>query len=155
MLAEVDERWLEMKPNFPFAHFLVEEDGAAVSHYFTFRELAAGTVLWREGDFGHSVVYVAEGRIEVKKETEFANKHVILGLMGERSFVGELCLLLRGRNSATATALTATSVLEIDSHRFDELLKEYPVIGAKLLKGMLLGVSCQLNKSFERLVTIF
>jgi CRP/FNR family cyclic AMP-dependent transcriptional regulator len=153
MLAE--KSWFDFNSVFSFAPFLDEEEGAAVSHYFQFRELTAGTVLWREGDFGHSVVYVAEGRIEVKKETEFANKHVILGLLGERSFVGEFCLLSGGRNSATATALTAASVLEIDSTRFEELLKEYPVIGAKLLKGMLLGVSCQLNKSFERLVTIF
>ena len=153
MLAE--DIWFDMKPACSLAPFLAEEEGASVSQYFKVRELPEGTTLWREGDSSQSAVFVVEGKIEVKKETEFANKHVILGIFGEKSFVGELCLFSGGNNAATATALTKTTLLEIDANSFDNLFKEHPVIGGKLLKGMLLGVSWQLRKSFERLVTIF
>ncbi len=153
MLAEDICR--KMKSDFRFFRFLDGGEKAIVGQYLECCEVAAGTVLWHEGDESNAAAFVAEGKIEVKKQTEFKDNHVIVGIYGEGSVVGELCLFLDEKRAVTATALTDAWLLKISAERFELLLEEHPVIGGKLLKGMFLAVSMRLRKSYERLAAIF
>ena len=153
MLAEDVCR--KIKSDFRFFKYLDEAEKAIAGQYLECCEITAGTVLWHEGDASNSAAFVVEGKIEVKKATEFEDKHVIVGIYGEGSVVGELCLFTDDRRAVTATALTDAWLLKLSAERFETLLEEYPVIGGKLLKGMFLAVSKRLRKSFERLAAIF
>ena len=153
MLAEDVCR--KIKSDFRFFKYLDEAEKAIAGQYLECCEITAGTVLWHEGDASNSAAFVVEGKIEVKKATEFEDKHVIVGIYGEGSVVGELCLFTDDRRAVTATALTDAWLLKLSAERFETLLEEYPVIGGKLLKGMFLAVSRRLRKSFERLAAIF
>ena len=153
MLAE--DLCRKMKSDFRFFRYLDEAEKAIAGQYLECREVPAGKVLWQEGDDSDSAAFVVEGKIEIKKETEFAGKHVIVGIYGEGSVVGELCLFLHEKRAVTATALTDTWLLKISAERFEALLEEHPVVGGKLLKGMFVAVSRRLRKSFERLAAIF
>lgn len=153
MLAEDVCR--KIKSDFRFFKYLDEAEKAIVGQYLECCEVPSGTVLWYEGDDSNSAAFVVEGRIEVKKQTEFADKHVIVGIYGEGSVVGELCLFTDDKRAVTATALTDSWLLRISAERFEALLEEHPVAGGKLLKGMFLAVSRRLRKSFERLAAIF
>lgn len=145
----------KMKSEFRFFQFLDEAEKVVVGHYFECREVAAGTVLWNEGADSSDCAFVVEGRVEVKKETEFNGKHVIVGIYGEGSVVGELCLLSGGPRAVTATALTDVWLLYLSREKFEQLMEEQPVVGGKLLKGMFHTVSHRLRRSYERLAAIF
>ncbi len=145
----------KMKSELRFFQYLDETEKAVAGYYLECCEVKAGTVLWREGDNSHDAAFVVEGKIEVKKETEFEGKHVIVGIYGEGSVVGELCLLSDDHRAVTATALTDALLLKLSRKNFEELMAAHPVVGGKLLKGMYLAVSRRLRRSFERLAAIF
>jgi len=145
----------EIKSNFRFFQYLDESERVIVGRYLECCEVPAGTVLWQEGDTSDSAAFVVDGKIEVKKATEFEGKHVIVGIYAEGSVVGELCLFSDEKRAVTATALTDARLLKIDDERFNLLLQEHPVIGGKLLKGVFLAVARRLTKSFERLAAVF
>lgn len=144
-----------MKSDFRFFRYLEEAEKMVAGQYLDCCEIPAGTVLWNEGDDSDCAAFVVEGKIEVKKETEFKGKHVIVGIYGEGTVVGELCLLTGDKRAVTATALTDAWLLKLTNERFEALMQEQPVVGGKLLKGMFLAVSRRLRKSFERLAAIF
>ncbi len=47
------------------------------------------------------------------------------------------------------------SIAIITQEKLDKLIDTNPIMGAKLLKGMLLSVSDRLRKSFDRLTVFF
>jgi len=145
----------KIKSNFRLFQYLDSAEKNVVSQYLDCCEISAGTELWKEGDESNCAAFVVEGKIEVKKQTEFEGKHVIVGIYGEGAVVGELCLFSGGERAVTATALTDAWLLKLTAERFDDLLAAHPEIGSKLLKGMFLAVSRRLRKSFERLTAIF
>lgn len=145
----------QLKDNYRFFRYLSKEETSVVTEYLQCRFISTGEVLWNEGDAGDRAAFVVDGRVEIKKQTEFAGKHVIVGIYGQGSIVGELCLFDNEPREVTATALVDTSLLMLTHDRFNLLLTEHPDLGSKLLKGMLLTSSTRLRKSFERLASVF
>jgi CRP/FNR family transcriptional regulator, cyclic AMP receptor protein len=135
--------------------FLQGEDISGIAPFFKCRQARAGEVLWREGDPCDYVAFIIEGEVDIKKETEFEGKQVIVGVYGTGSIVGELCLLDGSPRAITAVALTDTDLLLLTRQNLERLLELHPGAGIKLLKGMLLAVSIRLRKSFDRLASIF
>ena len=89
--------------------------------------------------------------MEIKKETEFKGKNVIVGIYSN----GALCILDDSLRKVTAVALEDVSLAIITQENLDKLIDTNPIVGAKLLKGMLLSVSDRLRKSSDRIVTFF
>ncbi len=135
--------------------YLGSDDAKILSSYFKCKNVKAGETLWKEGDFCDYVAFITSGRLEVKKETEFEGKPVIVGLYSKGAFVGELCILDGSPRALTAVVLEELSMLVITQKSFDELVNKHPDLGVELLKGMLLSVSKRLRKSFGRLAAIF
>lgn len=135
--------------------FLCTDDMKILSDYFTCKNVKAGETLWEEGDSCDYVAFITGGRLQVKKETEFEGKQVIMGIYGKGAFVGELCILDGTPRALTAIAQEDASLVTITKENFDRLIDRYPKLGAQLLKGMLLSVSKRLRKSFTRLASIF
>ncbi len=144
-----------MKDEFSAFCYLGSDDEKILSNYFECRNVKAGETLWKEGDFCDYVAFITSGRIEVKKETEFEGKPVIVGIYAKGAFVGELCILDGSPRALTAVAMEDVSLVVITQKSFNELLSKYPELGVQLLKGMLLSVSKRLRKSFGRLAAIF
>jgi len=135
--------------------FLCGEKVDELEKYFQPRTTQAGETLWLEGDPSGYVGIITSGRIEVKKQTEFKGKNVVVASYGRGSVVGALGILDGRPRATTATAPEEGSLLVISREDFEKLLESNPAIGIKLLKGMLLSVSMRLRKSFERLITFF
>ncbi len=150
-----EERCALLKKQLRFFQFLEEEDLETLAEYFTCSQIKAGDILWKEGDPGDFEAFIVEGKIEVKKETEFAGKEVVVGVYSPGAIVGEFCLVEKGPRAVTAVAMEDTTLLFLTCERFEALLQAHPVLGGKILKGMLFAVSTRLRKSFERLASIF
>jgi CRP-like cAMP-binding protein len=149
-----DEVCSKIKKEWSF-QFLNHDDEALLVNYLDCRQVAAGEMLWHEGDGCGELVFIVTGRLEVSKETEFEGKDVIVGVYGAGSIVGELCILKTNPRIVTAVALTDCELLTLSTDNFNELTEKYPALGVRLLKGMLATVSLRLEKAFGRLAAIF
>jgi CRP-like cAMP-binding protein len=126
-----------------------------LAEFFQPKTVKSGETLWEEGDACDYLAIINSGRVEVKKNTEFKGKHVIVGIYSQGTVVGALCILDGSPRAVTAVALEDVSLMIITQEDFDRLIEQKPEIGIKLLKGILLSVSIRLRKSFERLARFF
>jgi CRP-like cAMP-binding protein len=144
-----------MKRELSSFSFLEEADLDEIAGYFECRQVKAGETLWREGDACSFVAFVIQGRLEVKKQTEFAGKEVVVGVYGRGAVVGEICFFDGSLRAETAQALEHLDLILLTRDNYERLVEAHPVLGVRLLEGMLLTVSTRLRKSFERLAAIF
>ena len=149
------ERCAELKSQLRCFNFLEAADLPELSGYFTCATAGAGETLWREGDPGEFEAFIVEGKVEVTKQTEFPGRQVVVGIYSPGAIIGELCIMEPRPRAVTAVAMEESSLLLLSRERFEQLLVANPVLGVKLLKGMLLAASIRLRKSFERLAAIF
>jgi len=84
----------------------------------------AGTVLFREKDFGHSFYVVLSGSIKLFTRSGGGDEKILSVANGGESF-GELSLLDGRPRSATAQTLEKTTVLELASEQFMNLLQSH------------------------------
>ena len=95
-------------------------------------ELAAGEVLFREGDAPTSAFLIERGRLRVTAER--AGLPMLLGDLEAGALVGEMAVLDDAPRSATATALEACVLTAVGRDQFAERLEAAdPVIRALLL----------------------
>jgi CRP/FNR family transcriptional regulator, cyclic AMP receptor protein len=132
-------------------NFLSDEDLKNLSAFFESKYVPAGEPLWKEEDPFDYIAFIASGKVEIKKETEFGGMNVIMGKYSK----GALCILDDSLRKVTAVALEDVSLAIITQENLDKLIDTNPGLGAKLLKSMLLTVSDRLRKSFDRIVTFF
>ncbi len=146
---------LRVKGELAAFRFLNDEDMEDLPCYFGIREIPAGTTIWKEGDPCDYMAFIIAGRLEVKKETEFAGKQVLVGVYSKGAIAGELCILEGHPREVTAVALEDTTLIVLTRTNFDRLVWERPALGVKFMKGILLTVSKRLRRSFDRLAAIF
>jgi CRP/FNR family transcriptional regulator, cyclic AMP receptor protein len=132
-------------------HFLSDEDLKNLSAFFESKHIPEGETLWKKEDPFDYIAFIVSGRVEIKKEAEFGGMNVIVGIYSK----GALCILDESLKKVTAVALEDVYLAIITQESLDKLIVTNPVLGAKLLKGMLLTVSNRLRKSFDRLTVFF
>jgi CRP-like cAMP-binding protein len=135
--------------------FLHTDNFKDISDFFDCKNVPSGETLWNEGDPCDYSAFIVSGKVEVKKETEFKGKQVVVGIYSKGAVVGALCALDNSPRAVTAVALEDVSLLIITRENFEKLIEKYPVLGVKLIKGMLFSVSKRLKASFDRLATFF
>jgi voltage-gated potassium channel len=104
---------------------LKARDIADIMRLLRAQQVEAGVVIARRGEPAHSMYFVAAGEVEI----QLKNKRVRLG---PGQFFGEIAVLRRARRSATATAVTRTSLLALDAHDFHALMDREPRIAERI-----------------------
>ncbi len=140
-----------MKEEKSVFNFMSDEDLRNLSAFFEIKRIPAGETLWKKEDPYDYIAFIVSGRVEIKKETEFHGRELIVGIYSK----GALCILDESLRTVTAEALEDVSLAIITQQNLDKLIETNPESGAKLLKGMLLTVSIRLRKSFDRLAVFF
>jgi CRP-like cAMP-binding protein len=134
---------------------LNEEDFAKIACFFESVTYPATTVIFREGDPAGFIGFVLSGKLEVKKRTEFKGNQLIIAILTKGALVGELSIFDENRRSSTVEAVEESSLLILRDNAFETLLRDYPEIGIKILKGFIRILSLRLRKTTERLTTVF
>ena len=81
-----------------------------------------GEVVFEQGDEGDAFYVVVQGAIRISRgSTELAT-------LGPREGFGEMAILDRDTRSATATAVTASTLLRLDRDSFDRAVEQNPVV---------------------------
>jgi CRP-like cAMP-binding protein len=110
-------------------------DAAALVALGRSRTVPAKSVLFFEGDDAHDVVIVGSGQVKVSA-VGLDGREVVLDVLGPEEILGELSAIDGGRRSATATALTQTSVTLIEIERFRTFVSERPAVAVELLRAV-------------------
>jgi sigma-B regulation protein RsbU (phosphoserine phosphatase) len=94
----------------------------------------AGTVLFREGDYGDRFYIVLDGQIAIVKALDTDDER-LLGVRGQGEFVGEMSLLsMDGLRTASVRVVEEARVLELTRADFDALLHRYPPLAYEMLR---------------------
>ena len=109
-----------------FSDFTPEELGGVFAH-LKHHAIAAGDILVREGEPGHSLFVLCEGKVKVTT-MEPKGKPVLLAEMKEGDFFGEVALLTGKPRTATITSIEDTEVLELTRQDLESLEAKHPRI---------------------------
>ena len=112
-----------------FAAFTREEFGAIVDKLEPM-QFMAGERMIAEGDEGNAMYLISRGGGRVVKEID--GQEVVLDVLGEGEFFGEMSLLVGGPRSASVFATTDTEVLQLKSSDLFEVIKQFPRIESLL-----------------------
>lgn len=93
------------------------------------------SVILVEEDAGSALFVITKGKVKVAR-TSNDGREVILTILSEADFFGEMAILDGMNRSATVTAIEDSELFIIQRNEFIELLKTYPEISISLLQEL-------------------
>ncbi len=99
------------------------------------RAYTKGQMILLEDDLGQTFFVIAEGSVKITRLSD-AGREVILAMLGESDFFGEMSLLDGAGRSANVVALEASEVLTLARNDFLDILQQYPKISISLLEEL-------------------
>ena len=99
-------------------------------------EYARSAVVFAQGDPATDVFYLQQGSIKLSVVSP-TGKEAVVGIFAPDNFFGEGCLAGQPRRMATASALSASTVLVVEKAEMLELLHRQPLLAERFLSHML------------------
>ena len=99
------------------------------------RHYESGKFIFLEDSEGEQCFFVVQGSVKVTRLSK-DGREVILAMLNEGEFFGEMALLDGESRSANVIALEETEVLTLNREDFLVVLHDYPQIAIQLLKEM-------------------
>ncbi|MDD2904471.1 MAG: cyclic nucleotide-binding domain-containing protein [Syntrophales bacterium] len=125
------------------------------------RDFPAGAVILREGETGDSLFVMCQGEVEITKaltlvlDEDTPREKVMIRLRAlDGVCFGEMALLENEARSATVTALSDCSLLELSRQEFLDLVRENPEMGLKLVLNLAQLLSRHLRKSNQDVIKL-
>ena len=119
----------------------------ALRRWAQLRSLAAGDVLFKEGDRGFSFFVVLEGAVEIVEQSRGTPHQVTVHEPGE--FTGDVDMLSGRSALVTARATAPGRVLELTAAALRQAVDALPEIGEIVLKAFLTRRTLLLSDGFE------
>ena len=114
---------------------LSEEELGYISQKMIARHYESGKFIFLEDSEGEQCFFVVQGSVKVTRLSK-DGREVILAMLNEGEFFGEMALLDGESRSANVIALEKTEVLTLNREDFLVVLHDYPQIAIQLLKEM-------------------
>ena len=114
---------------------LSEEELGYISEKMIARHYESGKYIFLEDSEGEQCFFVVQGSVKVTRLSK-DGREVILAMLNEGEFFGEMALLDGESRSANVIALEETDVLTLNREDFLVVLHDYPQIAIQLLKEM-------------------
>lgn len=123
---------IEFLKKVPIFSDLEEETLTKVSKSGIIKSFKKNHIILSEEEPGSALFVIEEGKVKVTRSSN-DGKEVILAIINESDFFGEMALLDGMARSATVTALEDSKLFIIQRNEFLELLKSYPEVSIVLL----------------------
>ena len=114
---------------------LSEKELGYISQKMIARRYESGKFIFLEDSEGEQCFFVVQGSVKVTRLSK-DGREVILAMLNEGEFFGEMALLDGESRSANVIALEETEVLTLNREDFLVVLHDYPQIAIQLLKEM-------------------
>lgn len=126
---------------------LSPEEFAKVIEGTTPRSYPPGAFIVREGEKGNSIYIIVKGR--AKAVTKVQGQEVVLGLLEESDFFGEVAFLTGRPRTADVATVLETDLLELPGESVSALLAQYPhirtVLESLYIKRMQITIDAMKN----------
>ena len=114
---------------------LNENDLGHIAEKMVAKHFENGNYIFLEDSEGEQCFFVLEGSVKVTRLSK-DGREVILAMLNEGDFFGEMSLLDGESRSANVIALEKTKVLTLDRNDFIAVVNDYPQIAVQLLKEL-------------------
>lgn len=95
---------------------------------------AAGDVIYQAGDVSADMFIIQDGQIELLRT--YAGEVSQVALLGPGDFFGEMAMLEGTPRELTARAVTIFTLLRIDAHTFNSVVRENPEIAIRIIRNL-------------------
>jgi SulP family sulfate permease len=124
---------------------------AELNNLLTLREFKCGDVVCREGDAGDRMWLIVKGSVSVRLRIDGHHETRRIAGLGRGTTVGEMTLVEAVPRSATIVADEDVVSYELPREHFDVLLKEQPILAAKLLGNLARELTRRLRQTSQDL----
>ena len=126
---------LSLLQSVPIFSELSPSDLNKIAERMVQRAYTKGQMILLEDDLGQTFFVIAEGSVKITRLSD-AGREVILAMLGESDFFGEMSLLDGAGRSANVVALEESEVLTLARNDFLDILQQYPKISISLLEEL-------------------
>lgn len=126
-------------------------DIEALSGYMQAYEASSGTALFHEGETGHYMCLIIEGKVEIHKEDSHEKEKTVAAI-GAGKTLGEMAIVDGEPRSATAIVAETTTLAILTKDNFHRLVSEKPALAAKILLKIARLLSQRLRQTSGMLV---
>ncbi len=119
----------------PFFSALSDDDLKQITAIAKEKTYLPGDVIVREKTMTDAFCIIKSGKVEITKNFMDGDA-MVLSVMGEGDFFGEMALLDPGPRSATVRALVATTILELSRQDFERLLLNAPTLAYAIMREL-------------------
>ncbi len=118
------------------------------------RKVEDGDLVFKEGDSGHEVYVVVEGRVQITMEMDRPTEQAPVHTVAPGDLFGEFALVSDHERSASARAVKDTVLFTFSREAFERLCEEDPKLGycvlydlSQILVGRLIKTTRELRAS--------
>ncbi len=114
----------------------------------------AGSIVFREGEYGDSLMIVVKGSVRIVCKAE-ENVNIEVATLTEGSFFGEMAIFDPAPRSASATALTETVLLLLDSKTLEDLMLTNNPAASRIMQNILRVLASRFRTMDEQIERLF
>ena len=96
------------------------------------QEFKEGQLIFSEGDTADYIYFIESGRISISVQKFTAREEI--GMLGPGEYFGEMAFFYKDKRTASATALTDSTVLRVGKNVFLELINSDAAVASKVKK---------------------
>lgn len=144
--SPVRQEWVELEvcsldyrlkiiSRLPFFRHLSPEAILEINRLFQDCSVAAGQVIYFEGDAGENLYLVASGKVKIMR-LGLSGREVLLDILQGGEYFGYLAVGTEQTYTETAVAKTDCCILQISAQNFEKVLNLYPDVTMKVLKAV-------------------
>lgn len=134
MNAELQES-IRILRGVPIFADIDEHELAKIARVGARKKYKKGSIILLEEEAGTALFVIVSGKVKIVR-TDDEGREVILSILGESDFFGEMSIIDGLARSASVVAITKADVFIIHRQDFIDLLHEYPVVAIALLREM-------------------
>ena len=108
-----------------------EDTGIRVRRTYQ-RTLSPGEIIFDEGEPGDHFYVIQSGEVELMRETPQQQR--VVARLGAGDFFGELGLVLGGRRTSRAVAVSTTRLIALDRETLESMCLEQPEIAIRMIR---------------------
>ncbi len=126
---------IELLHTVPIFNDLNNKDIIAMSEKMVSRSYDKGQMILLEESMGETFFVITEGSVKITRLSD-DGREVILAMLGEGDFFGEMSLLDGEGRSANVVSIEDSEVLTLSRNDFLDILQTYPKIAISLLEEL-------------------
>ena len=131
--------------------FLSMKEVGTLCPYLELREWEKNATVMEEGVVEDYMGFLIQGKLAVKRQTDYWGKHIIIAILENGTLVGEGAFIDKGPRTTTVVAMEKCRLLILTAPRMNDLILNRPMLAIKLMKHMLHIISIRLAKAGDRI----